>query len=157
MTLRSDYRPLFSYHDDTDNTLRFADCTTTDCSGAIFTRTLDSGGPLGAGAYSAIAVRPDGRPAIVNAKPLTVAGGADAVYVAECDNVSCSASDRFQIDQCSGSSCLGDPAIAIGSDGGAAIAYFDRTAGVIKFAKCDPQTCRGPGDRLFADGFEPAL
>ncbi len=154
MTLRADYRPLFSYHDDTDNSLRFAGCTMTDCSGADIIRTVDTGGSLGAGAYSAIAARPDLRPVIAYQKPLTVAGGADALVVAECDDIYCNDSDRFQIDQCSGSSCFADPAIAIGADGGAAIAYFDRNALAIKFAKCDVQGCRGPDDRLFADGFD---
>ena len=48
----------------------------------------------------------------------------------------------------------GSFAIAIGSDGGVVVSCHDVTGQSLKFAKCSPQGCDGPGDRLFGDGFD---
>ncbi len=153
MVLRADHRPVFSYHDDADDDLLFAACSTTDCSGFEIYEVVDAGS-LGAGAFSAVAVRPDGRPVIAYQKSVTVAGGGQALYVAECEDADCHDTDRFALDLQPGLNTGEDVSIAIGADGGAAIAYFDQSALKLRFAKCNPQGCRGPGDRLFADGFD---
>ena len=154
MALRADFTPIFSYHDDTDDTLDFDACLTADCSGVSTHQTID-GGSLGAGSFSAIAVRQDDRPVIAYQKGVTVAGGGKALYVAECLDRECATTDRFSIDLQPGLRTGEDPAIAIAADGGVMIAYFDASALKIMVAKCNPQSCRGPGDRLFDDGFDP--
>lgn len=153
MVLRADHRPVFSYHDDTDDSLIFAACSTSDCSGSEIYELVDASS-LGAGAFTAIAVRPDGRPIIAYQKRVTVLGGGDALYVAECEDEDCHDSNRFPIDLQPGLTTGEDVAIAIGADGGAVIAYFDQSALKLKVAKCNPQSCEGPGDRVFMDGFE---
>ncbi|MEO8621127.1 MAG: hypothetical protein ABI625_08680 [bacterium] len=38
--------------------------------------------------------------------------------------------------------------------GASAFSYYDTTTTSLKLAKCNAQTCEGPGDRIFADGFD---
>ncbi len=154
MALRSDSRPVFAYHGETEDSLMFGWCDNPVCSGTRHSRVLDDGA-LGAGAYTAIALRPDGRPVIAYQKSVPVAGGADALYVIECDDGDCVSWQQFPIDLQAGRVTGVDPAIAVGLDGSVLIAYFDSSAGSLEFARCNPQSCNGPGDRVFADGFEP--
>ena len=145
--------PALSYHDDTDDTLRFARCSDLGCAGAIVYQVVDQGS-LGAGAYSAIAMKPGNHAVIAYQKGVTVSGGGSALYVAECADVDCNDSDRFAIDLQPGLTTGEDVAIAMGADGGVVIAYFDQSSLKLKIAKCNSMSCRGAGDLLFADGFD---
>ncbi len=152
MALRADFRPAFAYHGVNTDSLIFGWCEDADCSGSRNSRVLDDGS-LGAGAYTAIAVREDGRPVIAYQKRVTVAGGANALYVVECNDSNCAVSRNVEVDL-HGSDTGVDPAIAIGADGGTVIAYFDASASSLMLAKCSARGCDGPGDRIFADGFD---
>lgn len=154
MVLRANQRPVFAFHGISTSRLMFGGCQNSDCSGLQHYRTIDEG-PFGAGTYTAITVRSDGRPVIAYQKAFSViAGEGQALHVAECDDEDCLSSDRFVIDQQPGANTGVDPAIAIGTDGGMLIAYFAQSAFAMRIAKCNPQSCRGPGDRLFSGGFD---
>lgn len=153
MALTADFRPVFSYHGETEDSLMFGWCETPVCTGTRHSRVLDDGS-RGAGTYSAIGVRPDGRPIIAYQKGVTFIGGGLALYVVECNDSDCATWQQFPIDERSGQITGVDPAIVIGADGSAIIAYKDATANSLKFARCDPQSCQDPLDRIFTDGFE---
>ena len=153
MALRADSSPVFAFHGMTEDSLMFGWCETPACLPRHY-RTLDDGA-LGAGAYTAIALRPDGRPVIAYQKSVTVAGGADALYVVECDNSNCLSWQQIMIDLQAGGVTGMDPAITIGADGGVVIAYYEPSTSSLKFAKCNSQSCEGPGDRIFESSFEP--
>ena len=75
--------------------------------------------------------------------------------MAECSTADCAGDvNVIVIDERAGEITGADAAIAIGSDGGAVISYYDTTGQSLKFAKCSAQGCEGPGDRLFQDGFD---
>lgn len=154
MAIAPDDRSVMAYQDETDNALHFSKCSLPDCSTGGFWVALDEGS-LGIGPYAAIATFPDGRPVIAYQKHLTVAGGASALYVAECDDGSCASFDLLQIDAAPPGLSRGeDPSIAIDHDGAPVIAYFDQSNLDIKLARCSPSTCAGPGDQLFFHGFQ---
>lgn len=153
MALTPDFRPVFSYHGETADSLMFGWCETPECTGTRHFHSLDDGS-LGAGAYSAIGVRADGRPVVAYQKSVTIAGGAAALYVVECDDSNCATRQQLPIDQRPGQVTGVDPAIAIAADGGVLIAYYDASTGSLKFARCSAQGCEGPWDRIFMDGFE---
>ena len=156
MALGLDDRPVFAYIDQTDNGLRFARCLDTDCSGFRPLAGLDDGNlTLGFDDNTSIAVRPDGRPVIAYQKSLAIIGGITVLNVAECEDTRCTSVEQVQIERSGAGLTTGiDADLAIDDDGAVVIAWFDQSALSIKLARCNAQTCEGPGDRIFADGFD---
>ncbi len=146
--------PVIAYKDEDANTLELSRCLTPDCDGLVLSATLDQGA-LGIGPYTAVAVRPDNRPVVAFQKNLPVAGGAAALYVAECDSVNCASVSRIALDNPgAGGETGADPEIALDAQGAVVVAYFHPASQSIKLARCNAETCEGPGDRLFRNGFQ---
>jgi hypothetical protein len=152
LALDADGLPVISYFDEVSNSLKVAKCTDAACIDPATITTLDNHA-AGAGIYTDIAIRPNGLP-IVSYQRGLAAGGA-ALAVVECRTPDCAGgADQVLIDARTGETTGSDTSIAIGSDGGAVISYFDRATTTLKLAKCSAQGCDGPGDDLFRDGFE---
>lgn len=153
-----DGNPVISYFDEDDLALKVAHCSDPACAGAASVRLIDDQPDGDAGRHNAVAIRPDGAPVISYRRwGADGVGGADgaALRVAECTSTDCSGAVRIVvIDSRPGEITGGDTDIAIGSDGGAVISYYDTTGQSLKVAKCNAQSCAGPGDRIFSDGFE---
>ena len=149
LDLDTDGHPVMSFHDTTNDRLQVIRCLDRECT-TRQERTIDDA-TEGAGGHSDLVVRPNGLPAISYWRGL--GGGARALYVAECRDATCSPGnvDLIQVDGRPGEVIGADTSIAIGSDGGVVVSYFDVTNDSLKFARCDPTGC----DVLFADGFEP--
>lgn len=153
-----DGNPVISYFDEDDLALKVAHCSDPACAGAVATRLIDDQSDGDAGRHSAIAIRPDGAPVVSYQRwGADGVGGADgaALRVAECSSADCSGAVRIVvIDSRPGEITGSDTDIAIGSDGGAVVSYYDTAGQSLKVAKCSVQSCAGPGDRIFRDGFE---
>ena len=156
MAIGPDDLPVFSYLDHTNEEVLFARCQDPDCSGGISHVTLDDGSfTLGFDDNTSIGVRPDGLPVIAYQKQLAVIGAYTALYVVECRDAACSSHGTVQIERSGDGLSTGiDADLAIDHDGAVVIAYFDPSLLDIKLARCNRMTCSGPGDLLFADGFE---
>jgi hypothetical protein len=157
MALGADDLPAFSYMESSPNALRFARCLDVNCAPyTVVTAEIDD--HLVANRGTAIALRPNGLPIIAYVRKLTVAGGAEALYVAECLDLYCTAVDRFPVDSTSVVGSVDNPRMTIGADGGAVIvARYGGSMPVDRrtiLAKCSAQSCRGPGDRIFSDGYD---
>ena len=135
-----------------DGAIKFMRCSGSPCSGTWEQLYYVSGHPVGSAL--SMALRADGRPVIAYQKELTTVGGGRALYVAECGDPDCHQANLRALDLQPGLDTGEDVSIAIGADGGTLIAYFDQSALKLKVAKCNAQGCFGPGDRLFADGFD---
>lgn len=153
-----DGNPVISYFDEDDLALKVAHCSDPACAGVATTRLIDNQPDGDAGRHNAIAIRPDGAPVISYQRwGADGVGGADgaALRVAECTNADCSGLVRVVVvDSRPGEISGVETDIAIGSDGGAVISYYDTTAQSLKIAKCNAHSCAGPGDRIFGDGFQ---
>lgn len=158
IAIGTDGNPVISYFDEDDLALKVAHCSDPACAGAVTTRLIDDQPDGDAGRHNAIAIRPDGTPVVSYQRwGADGVGGADgaALRVAECSSADCSGAVRIVvIDSRPGEITGADTDIVIGSDGGAVVSYYDTTGQSLKVAKCGVQSCAGPGDRLFGDGFE---
>ena len=153
-----DGNPVVSYFDEDDLALKVAHCNDPACAGAATIRLIDDHPDGDAGRHNAIAIRPDGAPVVSYQRwgPDGVggAGGAE-LRVAECTSADCTGGVRVVVvDSRPGEISGVETDIAIGSDGGAVISYYDTSGQSLKVAKCNVQSCAGPGDRIFSDGFE---
>ena len=159
MAIGPDDRPVFSYIDHTNDTLRYARCRDSDCSGLIDREVVDDGDlALGFDDSTSIGVRPDGHAVIAYQKDLSMIGGRTGLYVAECGNERCNSVNVERIELSGEGLITGiDADLAIDGEGAAIVAYFDQSALDIKLARCNRETCEGPGDRLFDDGFDAAF
>jgi hypothetical protein len=155
IAIGNDGHPVISYFDEDDLALKVAHCSDPACAGAVAIHLIDDRPNGDAGRYSAIAIRSDGNPVVSYQRRALGGAGGSALRVAECSNPDCSGDVRvIGIDFRAGEITGVDTDIAIGSDGGAVISYYDTTAQSLKVAKCNVQSCVGPGDRVFSDGFE---
>lgn len=147
--------PVISYFDEDDLALKIARCNDSACVTPATITPIDDVSNVDAGRYSSIAIRPDGMPVIsYQYRDLGGAGGS-GLRVAECTTVDCTGEVRIiDIDFRPGEITGVRSDIAIGSDGGVVVSYYDTTTTSLKLAKCNAQTCEGPGDRIFADGFD---
>lgn len=155
IVIGADDLPLLSYYDGNSNALKVAKCVDIECLLPASTRVMDNGPNGDSGHHSAIAIRPDGKPVIAYQRFATGGQGGGALRVIECTTPDCTGPYRIVIvDARAGEQTGWDPDIVIGADGGVLIAYHDIQDASLKVAKCNAQTCAGPGDRLFRDGFE---
>ncbi len=155
IVIGTDGNPVISYFDEDILALEVAHCNDPACvTPATITRVDDVPG-FDAGRYSSIALRPDGRPVIsYQFRDLGGAGGS-GLRIAECTTADCTGdANIIDIDFRPGEISGVSSDIVIGSDGGAIVSYYDTTTTSLKVAKCNVQGCEGPGDRIFADGFE---
>lgn len=144
--------PVMSFHDTSDDQLRFVRCLDRDCN-TYQDRIIDAHAQ-GAGTHTDLVIRPDDLPAISYRRGL--ANGSFGLYVAECRDATCSPGnvDLIGIDSRPGEITGADTSIALANDGGVMIGYYDTTMTSLKFAKCSPAGCAGPGDAIFTDGFD---
>lgn len=152
LDLDADGKPMLSFHDTSNDRLQFIRCLDRDCN-SYMERTIDDPAD-GAGGHSDLVVRPNGLPAISYRRGL--GGGASALFVAECRDDTCSPGnvDLVEIDSRPGEATGADTAIAVGSDGGVVVSYYDVTNQSLKFARCDPVGCDALVDAIFTDDFE---
>ncbi len=154
LTLAAGDRPVLSYYDAQNQSLKLARCQQRGCNGAIQIRTIDDR-PAGAGFFSAIAVRADDRPLIAYLRGIgDAAGGGVGLNIAECSSPDCDAAALIPVDISPTDFRGGGVDMALDQAGAAAIAYHDNTLATLKLARCAPHTCRGPADQLFLGDFE---
>ena len=155
VAIAADGNPVLAFFDEDDLALKVAHCNDPACLGPKTVSLVDDEIDGDAGRYPAIAIRPDGTPVVSYQRWAIGGAGGAALRVAECSTSDCSGDVRIVvIDGRAGEITGVDTAIAIGSDGGVVVSYHDVTGQSLKFAKCSPQGCDGPGDRLFGDGFD---
>lgn len=146
--------PVIAWRDGASNALLFAECLGWHCS-ATDEVLIDDNNTIDAGYYPSIAIRPDGNPVIAYQFRVLGGTGGSGLKVAECTTPNCTGLVRIiTLDYRPGEITGAGTDIAIGADGGAVIAYYDTETSSLKVAKCNAQTCVGPGDRLFHDGFQ---
>jgi hypothetical protein len=154
LAIGTDGNPIISYYDIGNDALKVAKCVDPDCASPAVVTTLDDRN-AGAGTYTSIAIRPNGLPIVSYRRGLAGSGGGFALTVAECRIEDCATgADLLTLDFRPGEITGADTSIAIGSDGGAVISYYDTTNQSLRVAKCNAQTCDGAGDDIFNDGFE---
>lgn len=155
IVLGADGHPVVAFFDQDDAALKVARCHDAAC-GVAPTITLIDDVPTGDnGRYAAIALRPDGHPVIAYQNRVLGGSGGSGLRVAECTAADCGGTVRIVgIDFTAGEIVGAGIDIAIGADGGAVISYYDTTHTRLKLAKCNAQSCVGPGDRVFYSGFQ---
>ncbi len=135
MAIGADGNPVISYYDASARALKVAKCGNADCTAAITLSTVDD--PANdVGKHSSLVVGLDGRPVISYRDSTNL-----SLKVAKCANPVCSGSATL--------TTLDDPvnavgefsSIAMGADGLPVISYYDRTALLLKMAKCSNPAC----------------
>ena len=156
MAIGTDDLPVFSHLGVDEPVLRFGRCAEPDCDGNVSSTIIDDGDfAIAFDDSTSIGVRPDGRPVIAYQRQSASVPTFTALYVAECGEPSCQTAARVLIERSADNLVTGiDADLAIDDDGAVVIAYFDQSLLDIKLARCNRQTCAGPGDRLFEDGFQ---
>ncbi len=156
MAIPHDDRPVLAYIDQTAVALRLTRCGDPACSFKSGVVIDDNQFNLSFDDSPALVVRPDGRPVVAFQKSISVVGGSNGLYVVECQSAGCASWDLIQIDQrTGGASPIGlDADMAQLPDGSLVLSYLDASTLQVKLAICNPSTCEGPGDRLFAYGFQ---
>lgn len=156
MAIGPDDRPVFSHVGHAENILLYGRCVDADCSGNVNAAVLDDGDfALDFDDSTSIGVRPDGRPVIAYQRQSASIPTFTALYVVECGDEHCLSFERVLIERSGDHLVTGiDADLAIDDDGAVVLAWFDQSALDVKLARCGAQGCEGPGDRLFADGFE---
>lgn len=155
IAIAADGNPIIAFFDEDDLALKVAHCNDPACAGPKTVSLIDDRPNGDAGRYCAIAIRPDGTPVISYQRHALGGAGGSALRVAECSTMDCTGEVRVVVvDERAGEITGVDTDIAIGSDGGAVISYHDVDEQSLKVAKCSLQGCDGPGDRVFADGFD---
>jgi hypothetical protein len=120
--------PRISYHDATNNSLKYIRCKNVDCSSKIVT-TVDSGN---AGTYTSLAIGNDGFARISYRAP----GG--LAYV-RCQNDDCTTKVITTVDSTGGSGIYSS--IAIAPNGFARMTYSNQTADFLLYAECQNANC----------------
>ncbi len=155
IAINSQNHPIVAWYDGGSAALRVANCTDTRCNVGQVQALIDDDNSVEAGFYPSIAIRPNGHPIIAYQYRVVGGAGGSGLRVAECSDHLCTGPVRsITLDYRPGEITGAGTDITIGADGGAVIAYYDTETTSLKVAKCNPQTCIGPGDRLFADGFD---
>lgn len=132
IAIGADGLPVASYFHNNNQQLRFARCTTADCSAKIIA-TVDSGA-TNIGIYNSIAVPADGLPVISY-----YGGGNTVLKLAKCNNANCTAPTLRTLDTAGNVGLYSR--IAIGQDGLPVIAYYDNTNSALKLAHCHSADC----------------
>ena len=141
LTIGNDGLPIMAYYDVTNNDLRVAHCTATDCSTLDAPTAVDSTGNTGK--LPGITIAPDGLPVIVHHEYEYIAPNSFYdVSVAKCSNPACSSATVVDIE--TDMSKGGSTSITIGADGYPVISYYGDDGagnGVLKVAKCANPFC----------------
>lgn len=128
--------PVLSYFDATAGDLKFARCSTPDCSGEATISRLDTEGIVGL--YSSIAIGQDGLPVISYLDRDNC-----NLKVAKCNDPACTGGDEI-VSTVDKKDCVGlFSSIAVSADGTPLISYYDSNQGRLKVAKCKHSTCTG--------------
>ncbi len=155
LAIGTDNAPVIVLRDGASAALKVISCTDPQCFASPVEVLIDDGNAIDAGYYASLAIRPDGNPVIAYQYRALGGSGGSGLRIAECTTPTCSGAVRIvTVDFRPGEITGVSSSLAIGADGGAVVAYYDTTTQSLKVAKCNAQTCVGPGDRLFADGFE---
>jgi hypothetical protein len=136
IALTSAGKPVISYYDVTNSSLKVATCSTDTCLGATVTRsTLDSVGDVGQ--FTSIAMPADGLPVISYYDATNT-----SLKIAKCSDSLCTAVPTITTVD-----ILGDvgrySSIAVPADGLPVVTYLDNTstATIIKLIKCGTPSC----------------
>ena len=128
--------PVISYYDPTNEGLKVAACTTTDCTGTPTITTVDSGGIVGW--YTSIAIGSNGYPVISYYDDAN-----SALEVAACNNAGCTVASTISTIDFGDGDVGWYTSIAIGSNGYPVISYYDATNKDLKVAACTTTDCTG--------------
>ena len=131
VVLGADGFPRISYRDDTNSDLKFAQCTSVDCSTSNIT-TVDSTGNVGR--YTSLALGQDGFARIAYYDSTN-----GDLKFAQCTSVDCSTSNITTVDSTGNVGFY--TSLALGADGFARIAYYDSTNSDLKFVQCTNDDC----------------
>jgi hypothetical protein len=127
--------PVISYYDASNDDLKVAACTTTDCSGTPTITTVDSDGDVGHD--TSIAIGSNGYPVISYWD-----GTNGNLKVAACTTTDCT--NTPTITTVDSTDSVGDEtSIAIGDNGYPVISYYDATNDDLKVAACTTADCSG--------------
>jgi len=133
IAIGTDNNPVISYFDSTNGGLKVAHCGNASCSSGNTITTIDSTDNVGE--YTSIAIGTDNNPVISYFDSTN-----DALKVAHCGNISCSAGNT--ITTIDSTDDVGtDTSIAIGTDGNPVISYNDNTNDDLKVAHCGNASC----------------
>jgi len=128
--------PVISYFDSTAGDLKFARCSTPDCSGEATISRLDTEGIVGL--FTSIAIGQDDLPVISYLDRDNC-----NLKVAKCDDPACSGGNEV-VSTVDKKNCVGlFSSVAISADGTPLISYYDSNKGRLKVAKCKDSACTG--------------
>lgn len=154
MALLDDDTPVFAFAHDDFNAIYYGRCFDPACAGRYAGPVDDGTGAAPFSTRTAVAVRAGNRPVIAYRRDADLPKSS-SLQVIECGNHTCTQRTSVTIEQSGSKDGTGSqPDIAIDDDGAVVIAYVDVGARAIRLARCSPETCAGPADRLFADGFD---
>lgn len=136
-----------AYFDDTNDNLKFAQCTNSDCTSKNIT-TIESTGNVGK--YQSLKIAPDGFARIAYYR------NGDAGF-ARCINNDCSSSNLISSD--AGGSDPGHyNSLALGSSGFGRFSEYDNTDGDLRFVYCNDIDCSPPDPYVdIAQSFQPTI
>lgn len=154
MALLADDTPVFSFLHEDLNAIHYGLCLNPQCTNRT-AFAVDDGAQVEAfHEETAIVVRPGDRPAIAYRRD-TATPDQVALLVIECGDAACAQRETVLIQQGTQADGTGSyPDTAVDHDGAVVLAYIDIDAQRIRLARCNAQTCEGPGDRLFGAGFD---
>ncbi len=133
VAIGADGYPVIAYHDDTNDDLKVAKCSTADCSGTVTITSVDTTNDTGK--FVSIAIAPDGNPVI----SYRLATSGDLRYT-RCGNSACSSGNTTTSIETTND--VGwDSNVAISSDGLPIIVHYDQTNGDGRVFKCGNLNC----------------
>ena len=124
IAIRDNGLPVISYYDFTNDDLKVAACTTTNCTGTTTITTIDSTGDVGE--HTSIAIRDNGLP-VISYNDFTNS----ALKVAACTTTNCTGAATITTIDSTGNVGL-NTSIAIRDNGLPVISYYDATNGDLK-------------------------
>ncbi|MEK9194897.1 MAG: choice-of-anchor R domain-containing protein, partial [Patescibacteria group bacterium] len=136
-----------SYFDDTNDDIKFAQCTNANCTAKVIT-TVESSGNIGK--YQAMRLGSDGFARIA------YYGDGD-VHVARCSDNSCTTKTISAPDS-SGSDIGHYNSLAMGGDGFGRISHYDNANGDLRFIVCLDDACSSANPQIdAAQSFQPTI
>lgn len=147
ITIRADGRAIISYFNNATKDLMMYSCSNIDCTAGT-KRSLDS--LPSPGWYTSIAIGVGGLPVISH---FNNSGIEQSLRVYVCMDINCVAGLSRELDAEGNVGAY--TSIAMRNDGLPIVSYHDVTNGNLKVYGCADTTCFR--DRIFIDGFEPAI
>lgn len=129
---RGDGKPVISYGDTTNSTVKVAKCFNSSCTGATTFTTIEAMSLSAIG--TSIAVTDTGIPRVAY-----VDAASDDVRVAFCANAACTSVSSFS--GYASSSLLDQPSLALSPTGIPAVSFYDASNGDLRFTTCFDATC----------------